>query len=178
MNQVRSTKWRVAYLVAAVVVYLADQASKAWAVKALRWPTGQPRSVIDGLLAFEYAENPGVAFGQLQGGGNLGRWLLSGLAVLAGVFVLTYFFRAKNNSDRLLGACALLLAGIAGNLTDRIRLGYVIDFILVYYRSWHWPIFNIADACICLGAFLLALDVFLTPNVPDSESKGAAVSNK
>jgi signal peptidase II len=75
------------------------------------------------------------------------------------VAVLYYFFRTPRNDDRVLGACALLLAGIAGNLTDRARLGYVIDFIVVHAGSWHWPTFNVADASISIGALLLAYDL-------------------
>jgi signal peptidase II len=73
--------------------------------------------------------------------------------------VLFYFLHTPRNDDRVLGACALLLAGIAGNLTDRARLGYVIDFIVVHAGSWHWPTFNVADASISIGALLLAYDL-------------------
>jgi signal peptidase II len=148
----------VAYLVAALGIYLADQASKAWAVKALR--NNESVTLINGLLDLVYAENRGIAFGQLQEGGSFGRWLLVGLAIAAGVSVLVYFFRTKRTDDAMLGACALLLAGIVGNLTDRARLGHVIDFILLHYRSFHWPVFNIADMSICAGAFLLIYDMF------------------
>jgi len=153
------TAWRAAYLVAAFGIYMTDQASKAWAVRALRH--GEDRSVIPGLLSFVYAENPGIAFGQLQGGGSLGRWFFVALALMAAIGVLIYFWRTPRMDDRVLGACALLLAGILGNLTDRARLGYVVDFILAYYRSFHWPVFNVADASICVGAFLLICDLFL-----------------
>jgi signal peptidase II len=78
---------------------------------------------------------------------------------LAAVAVLYYFMRTPRNDDRVLGACALLLAGILGNLTDRARLGYVIDFIVVHAGSYHWPTFNIADASITIGALLLAYDL-------------------
>jgi len=156
----RRMGWRVAYLVAAFGIYMLDQASKAWAVRALRF--GSEMRVIDGVLSLVYAENPGVAFGQLQEGGEFGRWLFIVLAALAGIAVLYYFFRMSRNDDRILGACALLLAGIFGNLTDRVRLGFVIDFILVYYRSFHWPVFNVADASISLGAMLLIYDMFVT----------------
>jgi signal peptidase II len=67
--------------------------------------------------------------------------------------------RTPRNDDRVLGACALLLAGILGNLTDRVRLGYVVDFIVLHAGSYHWPTFNVADASITLGAILLALDL-------------------
>jgi signal peptidase II len=151
--------WRVAYLAAAAVLYLADQASKAWAYRRLRG--GEVVNVVGETVRFSYAENPGIAFGQLQEGGEFGRWMLSALAALAAVGVLLYFFRTKRSDDRVLGALTLLLAGVVGNLTDRVRLGHVIDFIEVFIGSYQWPTFNIADAAICAGAGLLALDLFL-----------------
>ena len=152
-------RWRAAYLFAAAAVYMCDQASKAWAVRRLK--TGEVVRVYEGLLHFSYAENPGIAFGQLQGGGDFGRWMLAGLAGLAVVGLLLYFFRTRRTDDRLLGALALLLAGVAGNLTDRVRLGHVVDFIDVFLGSYQWPTFNVADAAICAGAALLALDLIL-----------------
>ena len=151
--------WRAAYLVAAFGIYMVDQASKAWAVRALRF--GQDITLISGLLNFVYAENRGIAFGQLQEGGSFGRWFFVVLAAVAGLAVLFYFFRTPRSDDRVLGACALLLAGIFGNLTDRARLGHVIDFIDLHLGSHHWPTFNVADASICLGALLLIYDLFL-----------------
>ncbi|HEX8143990.1 MAG TPA: signal peptidase II [Pyrinomonadaceae bacterium] len=153
-----SMAWRAAYLVASFGIYMVDQASKAWAVRALRF--GQTRVLIEGVLALEYAENSGIAFGQLQEGGSFGRWFFVTLAALAAIAVLYYFWRTPREGDRVLGACALLLAGILGNLTDRVRLGYVIDFILLHWGQYHWPTFNVADASICAGAFLLVLDLF------------------
>jgi signal peptidase II len=149
--------WRSGYLLASLGVYLMDQATKAWAVRTLRH--GDDLTIIKGFFDLMYAENPGIAFGQLQEGGSFGRWFFVGLAILAAVTVLYYFLRTPRNDDRILGACALLLAGIAGNLTDRARLGYVIDFIALHAGSFHWPTFNIADASITFGALLLAFDL-------------------
>ena len=149
--------WRAGYLLAAFGIYLADQASKAWAVKVLRF--GEERVLIRGFLQFVYTENPGIAFGQLQEGGSFGRWFFVVLASCAAIAVFYYFMRTPRNDDRVLGACALLLAGILGNLTDRVRLGYVIDFIVVHAGDYHWPTFNIADASITVGALLLAYDL-------------------
>ncbi|MCA1640823.1 MAG: signal peptidase II, partial [Acidobacteria bacterium] len=140
-------------------VYLVDQTSKAWAVRRLR--LGQDVTVVPRFLDLAYTENPGIAFGQLQEGGAAGRWLLVALACAAAVAVFTYFFRTPREDDRVLGACALLLAGIAGNMTDRARLGHVVDFILLHFDGHYWPTFNVADASICLGAVLLALDLIL-----------------
>ena len=149
--------WRAGYLLAAFALYMADQASKAWAVKTLRF--GEERVIIRGFLQLIYTENPGIAFGQLQEGGAFGRWFFVVLAGLAAAAVFYYFMRTPRNDDRVLGACALLLAGILGNLTDRVRLGYVVDFIVLHAGNYHWPTFNIADASITVGALLLAYDL-------------------
>jgi signal peptidase II len=148
--------WRIGYLVAALGIYLMDQARKAWAIRRLRF---RDITIINGILDFSYAENPGIAFGRLQVGGAFGRWFFVALAAAAAIAVLVYFFRTERNDDRILGACALLLAGITGNLTDRVRLGFVIDFIHVHAGQYHWPTFNVADASISLGALLLAYDL-------------------
>ncbi len=148
--------WRIGYLVAALGIYLMDQSSKAWALRRLRF---DDHTIIRGILDFAYAENRGIAFGQLQEGGRFGRWFFVVLAGAAAIAVLFYFFRTPRNDDRILGACALLLAGILGNLTDRVRLGFVIDFIQLHAGQYHWPTFNVADASISFGALLLAYDL-------------------
>src|SRR5438105_3313822 len=149
--------WRAGYLLAAFGIYMVDQTTKAWAVRALRF--GDDRVLINGVLDFIYTENKGIAFGQLQEGGAFARWFFVVLALLAAVAVLFYFLRTPRLDDRVLGACALLLAGILGNLTDRVRLGYVIDFIVLHAGNYHWPTFNVADASITVGALLLAYDL-------------------
>src|SRR6185503_18711885 len=100
--------WRAGYLLAAFVVFMADQASKAWAVKTLRF--GQDRIVIRNFLQFAYTENPGIAFGHLQDGGSFARWFFVVLAATASVAVFYYFMKTPRNDDRVLGSCALLLA--------------------------------------------------------------------
>ncbi len=158
-DALRALRWRAAYLLAAFGVYLVDQTTKAWAVRRLS--LGREVTIVPRFLDLIYAENTGVAFSQLQDGGAAVRWLLVALACAAAVAVLTYFLRTPRQDDRVLGACALLLAGIAGNLTDRARLGHVVDFILLHADSHYWPTFNVADAAICVGACLLALDLVL-----------------
>ncbi|CAN5563405.1 signal peptidase II [soil metagenome] len=140
-------------------VFLVDQTTKAWAIRNLRFGD---KTVIPGFLNFAYAENTGVAFSFLNDHGDAGRWGLSVVAGIAAVLVLYYFWRVPRTNDRLLGALALLLAGIAGNLTDRARIGFVIDFIDVQFGSWHYPTFNVADAAICIGAGLLIIDMFFS----------------
>ena len=152
--------WKLAYLAIAGGVFLVDQTTKAWAVRRLRF--GDDISVIQGFLNFAYAQNTGVAFSMLDDHGSSGRWGLSIVAMIAAVLVLYFFWRTPRSDDRMLGALALLLAGIAGNVTDRLRLGFVVDFIDVQFGSWHYPTFNVADAAICVGAGLLIIDMFLS----------------
>ena len=162
--------WRAGYLLVAFGIYMTDQVTKAWAVRTLRF--GDERTLIKGFLDLVYTENPGIAFGQLQEGGSFGRWFFVILATAAAIAVLYYFLRTARNDDRILGACALLLAGITGNLTDRVRLGHVIDFISLHAGSYHWPTFNVADASICIGAFLLAFDLIFQGKKKESVVSG------
>ncbi len=146
-----------------------DQVTKTWAVRNLRF--GNDQEIIPNFLNFAYAQNTGVAFSFLDNHGDAGRWGLSIVAGLAAVFVLYYFWRVPHTHDRLLGALALLLAGIVGNVTDRVRLGFVIDFVDVQIGGWHYPTFNVADMAICIGAGLLILDMFFTKNTADENQK-------
>lgn len=161
--------WKIGYLIATGAVFLIDQASKAWAVRRLRF--GGDEEIIPNFLNFSYAQNTGVAFSFLDNHGDAGRWGLSAVAGMAAVLVLYYFWRTPKTHDRLLGALALLLAGILGNVVDRIRLGFVIDFIDIQFGNWHYPTFNVADMAICIGAGLLILDMFLSKNTDAETSK-------
>lgn len=152
--------WKFAYLAISGGVFLIDQSTKAWAVSRLRF--GDDVQVIPGFLNFAYAQNTGVAFSMLDEYGDPGRWGLSLVAMFAAALVLYFFWRTPRSDDRILGALALLLAGIAGNVTDRIRLGFVVDFIDVQFGSWHYPTFNVADIAIVAGAGLMIIDLFLS----------------
>lgn len=156
----RDILWKLAYLAIAGGVFLIDQSSKAWAVRRLR--LGDDINLIPGFLNFAYAQNTGVAFSMLDDHGATGRWGLSIVAMVAGVLVVYFFWRTPRTDDRILGALALLLAGIVGNVVDRMRLGFVVDFIDVQFGSWHYPTFNVADMAIVCGAGILILDMFLS----------------
>ncbi len=159
--------WKLGYLVAAGAVFMIDQTTKAWAMRRLRF--GDVKEIIPNFLNFAYATNTGVAFSMFDDHGDTGRWGLSIVAIVAATLVLYYFWKTPRTDDRVLGALCLLLAGIVGNVVDRMRLGFVVDFIDVQFGSWHYPTFNVADMAICLGAGLLILDMFLSKK-PDDEN--------
>lgn len=170
----RDLIWKIAYLAIAGGVFLIDQSTKAWAVQKLR--LGQDIQVVPNFLHLAYAQNPGVAFSMLDDHGDAGRWGLSIVAMVAAVLVLYFFWRTPRTDDRILGALALLLAGIAGNVTDRLRLGFVVDFIDVQFGNWHYPTFNVADMAICVGAGLLILDMFLSKRRAQKASEASPAS--
>ncbi len=161
--------WKLGYLVITGGVFMIDQTTKAWAIRRLRF--GDDMNIIPGFLNFAYAQNTGVAFSMLDDHGDAGRWGLSAVAVIAGILVLYFFWKTPRSDDRILGALALLLAGIAGNVTDRLRLGFVIDFIDVQFGSWHYPTFNVADMAIITGAGLLILDMVMTKKKQQEEEQ-------
>lgn len=163
----RDIIWKLAYLAIAGGVFMIDQVTKAWAARVVRLEGD--RAIIPGLLNFAYAQNPGVAFSMFDDHGETGRWALSVVALVAATLVLYFFWRTPRTDDRVLGSLALLLAGIVGNVVDRLRLGYVIDFIDVQFGNWHYPTFNIADASICIGAGLLVIDMFFAKKSQNSE---------
>src|SRR6266513_2513936 len=147
------------YLAVTMTVMAIDQITKYWVSVKLR--EGDEIDVIRGFFKLSYTENPGIAFGMLNNG-NV-KWLLVSISVAAIMVVVYYMRRTPISNTLLLWSLALLAAGISGNLIDRFRLGRVIDFILIYYKSYQWPVFNIADTAITIGAALMAIELFLSP---------------
>lgn len=164
--------WKLGYLLASGAVFMIDQTTKAWAVRRLRF--GDVKEVIPGFLNFAYAQNTGVAFSMLDDHGDAGRWGLSVVAFIAAALVLYFIWRTPRTDDRILGSLALLLAGIIGNVVDRSRLGFVVDFIDVQFGNWHYPTFNVADMAIVIGAGILIIDMFLSKKKVTDETANNA----
>ncbi len=160
----RAGTMKVWCLFIAMLVMLFDQFTKYWVSVKLR--EGDEIDIIRGFFKFSYTENPGIAFGMLNNG-NV-KWLLVAVSVAAVTVVAYYMRRTPVSNTLLLWSLALLAAGICGNLIDRVRLGRVIDFILIYYKSYQWPVFNIADTAITIGAALMAIELFLSPQAERS----------
>src|SRR6266850_661747 len=159
VSSTRADSQKLWYIAVAVVVMSFDQFTKYWVSVKLR--EGDEIDVIRGFFKLSYTENPGIAFGMLNNG-NV-KWLLVAISVTAIMVVIYYMRRTPISNTLLLWSLALLAAGICGNLIDRFRLGRVIDFILVYYKDYQWPVFNIADTAITIGAALMAIELFLSP---------------
>lgn len=159
------------YLLIAGFVLAIDQFTKHSV--AARLLEGDEVTLISGFLSINYTKNPGIAFGMLNHGEV--KWLLVAISVAAVAVVAYYLKRTPPSNRLLLWSLVLLGAGIAGNLIDRIRMGTVIDFIDVYHKSYHWPVFNVADAAITIGAALMAIELFLAPQaskaIPSEESR-------
>ncbi len=105
--------------------------------------------------------NEGAAFSFLADAGGWQRWFFAGLAVVVSIALLLWLKRLEAQ-ERLTGvALSLVAGGAVGNLIDRIAYGHVVDFVDVYWRTWHWPAFNVADSAITVGVILLLLDALL-----------------
>ncbi len=107
-----------------------------------------------------YVHNTGAAFSFLSEAGGWQRWFFAAMAIIISTILVTWLYRLKKHETLLAIALALVLGGAIGNLIDRLAYGYVIDFLDVYYQAWHFPAFNIADAAISLGVFLMILESF------------------
>ena len=150
---------------------LADQASKLLVLAFLDRST--PTVLINGILRFSYVENKGMAFGLLSDG----RWVFMLLSTVGIAAMAVYLYKFAPKSRLLQSALCLAIGGGIGNMIDRVRLGYVIDFIDFYAfpTIWMW-VFNIADACVCVGAGLLILYMVLDL-IKDYKNKASAQEN-
>jgi len=142
------------YLWIVAVIGIADQVTKYFALLHLR---GADIAVTP-FLKLSLAFNTGAAFSFLSDAGGWQNLFFVGVAFVVSVVILFMIRRLGANETQVAVALMLVLGGAVGNVIDRIRFGYVVDFIDVYYRAWHWPTFNIADSAITIGAVLLVLD--------------------
>jgi signal peptidase II len=141
-------------------VLFLDQLSKSAVSGALKMHEVRP--LIHGLLNLTRVHNTGAAFGLMAGQPSMLRTLFFlGVSLVAMGVVLWMFFRLPQNQKVEHVALSLIFGGALGNVIDRVRLGEVIDFIDVYFRSYHWPAFNVADSAITIGVILLMYRVLL-----------------
>lgn len=144
----------------ALVVVILDQLVKRLVTAKLEY--GVP-VVIWPVFDLTLQHNTGAAFSFLHDAGGWQRWFFTGVAVVVSAVLALWMARLRRDQRLLLGSLALILGGAVGNLIDRIRFGYVVDFISVHWGGHYFPAFNIADSAITVGAGLLLLDMLLNP---------------
>ncbi|MCD6295431.1 MAG: signal peptidase II [Deltaproteobacteria bacterium] len=143
----------------ALLIVCLDQVSKIAVLKGLRVYESVP--VIKGFFNLVHVRNRGMAFGLMNRSDmDFGFWILVSATVLAIFLLLFWFYRMADESNWTTFGLSLILGGALGNLIDRVRLHEVIDFLDFYVGTYHWPAFNVADAAITMGAFMVGLSLF------------------
>ena len=144
-------------IIIAIVVLILDQLSKVWVVNTLK--TAKDIPLINGVLHFHYAENTGSAFSMMKDV----KWypiFVAIVAVIVAIFAIVYVFTRKYKMHWLETlSIGLVIGGAIGNQIDRLRLGYVLDFI--YFKLINFAIFNVADSALVVGALLLAFYIMV-----------------
>jgi len=151
MDRTPWTRW----LWLSLLVIVLDQATKAAMLAAFRPGEVMPFTPFFSLIL---TFNTGAAFSFLAGAAGWQRWLFAAIAV--GACALMLWLLRRGGSRLYCAGLALIIGGALGNLYDRLVLGHVVDFLLFYWREWHYPAFNVADSAITCGAAALILDSF------------------
>lgn len=143
----------------ALVVIVLDQLTKYIATATLEYSSPIP---VLPVLDWTLLHNPGAAWSFLSDAGGWQRWFFIALSSIVSVVIAVWIARLPRVQWLLAAALSLILGGAIGNLIDRVRFGYVVDFISVHwFGGAHFPAFNVADAGITVGAGLLILDMLL-----------------
>jgi signal peptidase II len=159
-------RWNLFGLIALLGLVF-DQATKLYVDD--RMALYQSIPVVDGLFSFTYLRNKGAAFSFLSDvSWRLPFFVL--VSLIAAVVILVAFKRLRDDQRMAQVALAMIFSGAIGNLIDRVRLGEVIDFLDVYWRTHHWPAFNVADSLIFVGVALVVIDML-------REERGGGAAN-
>lgn len=139
-------------------VVILDQWTKFLVIKHLSLHSSY---IVMPFLNFTLAFNTGTAFSFLSFASGWQIWLFVGLAVIVCLSILVWLSRISRYAYWLATSLALIFGGALGNLIDRLRFGYVIDFIDVHVKNWHYATFNLADSAICIGVVILIIHMLL-----------------
>ncbi len=142
-------------LVFCAILIMIDQGIKYITVLGLK-PVGSV-DIISGFFSLTYVENRGAAFGMLQGG----KWLFVVLTVVVCIVCAVYYVKLAEQNRLLIvrSAIVLICGGAIGNMIDRLFRGYVVDMLDFNIFGYDFPVFNFADICVCIGAFLLVVGI-------------------
>ena len=149
----------IRWLSLAALLIVLDQITKLWI--SSRFVYGESLRIMD-HFNLVLAHNSGAAFSFLNDAGGWQRWMFSGIAIVAAIWIVRLLQQHAQQKLFCL-ALTLVLGGALGNLIDRVAYGYVVDFLDFYWGSYHFPAFNVADSAISVGAALLLLDSFRKP---------------
>lgn len=150
-----TTRLPILGLITAALIFVVDQAVKYWVLTTLDLRERLQVAVFD-IFQFTYVENRGVSLGMLTADGDGKRWLLVALTAAIAVGVLVWMFRERNRQD--IFALGLILGGAIGNILDRVRFGYVVDYADLHFGEFRpFLVFNVADAAITIGVVILLL---------------------
>ncbi len=161
------------FLLIAAAIVAVDQITKIWAASTLS--LGGPEITLGLGFHFTYVRNTGAAFGILPNS----TLVLGVLSAVVSLFLVVYLWRSAAQMPRLqYAALTLILGGALGNMIDRFRLGYVIDFIHFYLPNFNYPVFNLADSAVVIGAGLLIIASFRADDdAKQTSSEPVASSN-
>ena len=153
-------------LAVAAIVFLADQATKFIVTDVLELDILAGRMIeLLPIFRIRFVANEGVSLGLLTAGSDGARWALVALTGVIAAGVLVWMWRERNRQDRF--ALGLVLGGAAGNIIDRARLGYVVDFADLHFGEWSpFLVFNLADAAITIGVLVLLVRAILVRDKP------------
>lgn len=138
----------------AFIIFLADQFTKVLILGYFRLGDS---TYVTSFFNVVRAHNPGAAFSLLATASGWQRWLFTGIAIAAAVFIV-WMLRSHAGQRLFCFALACILGGAVGNLVDRLLHGHVVDFLQFHWRGWYFPAFNVADSAITIGAACLVLD--------------------
>lgn len=139
-------------LLISTVIIVIDQLLKFMMLQVLTYGASIP--IIKGFFSLTLVFNTGAAFGILQGK----QIIFMILPLVTVIFILVYFIKVRDK-QKLILPLSFIIGGTLGNYIDRIKYGWVVDFFDFYIKQWHWPAFNLADAFICFGVFLICITI-------------------
>lgn len=157
LTKVFKNKKYITLLIITTTSIIFDQITKYLIVRFVNYR--EDIDIIKNFLTITYVHNKGAAFSLFSG---LNAYFFLIVALIAILFIFYFFLKLEENQKHLYIGFSLILGGALGNIIDRIRLKYVIDFIDIHWYDLHWPAFNVADILITSGIIILIIDAFIT----------------
>ncbi|HEX8555408.1 MAG TPA: signal peptidase II [Sphingomonas sp.] len=159
-------------LITAAIVFVVDQITKFYVTDTLDLDGLGDERVLTSFFALRFVANPGVSLGLLRAENEWMRWALVALTAAIAAGVAVWMTRERHPHDQI--GLGLVLGGAVGNIVDRVRFGYVVDFADLHIGTWRpFYIFNVADAAITIGVLILIVRAFLAPKTTPVENSHA-----